>query len=500
MINEVYNNNIFKLEFPYTFEFTVNEKKNILAENTKVRFVTTPGIIIEENLISVGTYTSPEWVIGNMQNESFGGRFNAIITDDSISTFTITAIVSTTTNESIIQNNIGKWTWNGIPNNQLDSLRREKIFNIPLDDLGGTQNPTEQDVIDWANTNLEQTDLKNGTVITYNSDPFTMSVAYINGTINIDAGSTNQKITEIYINGVKFTQEFLIDSSANFNESTFKTFLESSCDSLGFTATFLITDNIDEVSSEIQIASTINTGIYNLVIRSIHDTEYDYSFPTDPFYIATTPSGKYKSPNFIWTLNENFSGYEPILFHKSKDNGLISYVSSSGNDLTAEIGNPDKPYKTINRAILETDNLGRIIVDVHNNFREFYGFDINFGFSNKIIMNCSIYGIADGLQLQGYKAYTMSALREYKQIIITGFIAVENTPILLEGFNLFSGKGVFIKDLALVSYNDIPEISLGLQPTVKKILVQNVTSNYLGVNTQITEQGQAILRHHIYEI
>jgi hypothetical protein len=511
MISVVKEYQIFKVGGLYPFEIQVNETKNVSADNTVVTFTPADGVTIQLDQISQGAYSSNVWTIGSMVGKgSQTGKFNVLLSDPDLKEFVITAVITTTSNELNLENNLGSWTFKGFSESDIVRSLFENTIAVDSGAFSNPDNPTNEELEVWVDANVPEGDQTNGTMLTYNSDPFNQSVNYTNATLTISqfADTTSNFIGGfVYVNGAFYNLtvgDSEISTSASFDEAAYQVALNAMAADLGFSTTFIVTDNLDG-SGEITIEVQNNDGIYDLVFKTyrlfgvngeVKYWRYDGVDSDGSLYVKTESTGKYKSPNYIWSLNAGLSGYDIVPIHKTTYDGNVLYVAEDGNDETAEIGNRNKAYKTLNWALIEGDGGSKIKVLATETFESFYGFTIPT--AKKVFFECNIVGgIPNGLTLTGF-VNNGFLIQISGSFINTGY----GVELLIDGDQ--TTPGVMLKDCLFslssgdpVKANSSVPIIGGI--SVRNIVIQNVVSNNATDPAFVNELGETILINLAYQ-
>lgn len=357
---EVNNFIVFKDGADYSLSVHITEQNNQLAKNTTVTFSILDrdddpivgDITITSSSIPVGTtFASNVWTIGDIQNETKQGSFIITINSDTIDYAKIIATAATTSNETVLENNIGTYIYNGISFENLYKGLEEKTFVVPTSAFADNDNPTEAELITWVDANLSDADKLNGTILTYNPLNFVEGEVFQNFAVNFPTNGAANEFGSITINGSTFYSNppgYDITDSASFDEVSAEAWIQAVIDAeSGIAGTVTLTDEID-LNDRIIVSISNQTGISSFTAND-YLAGNTYSPTSDESYMGN--NGGRKTDLYVWVLNSFGSGYKITEQKKAETIDQIAYVSGGGNDVSAEIGDTHKTFATIDGAI-----------------------------------------------------------------------------------------------------------------------------------------------------
>lgn len=494
----------------YEFQFAFNENSSIFsADDAKVTFTLENSAekdllnaSVEEVSIPFGTYTSPVWDIGDVSaSESELAIFKLVITSDTVKYAKVIVTAETTSNEKILKNNIGEFIFEPIDRTSIEHVVEEtvdeSVSEVPSSAFADSTAPTTAEVQTWAEANLTDFQLKNGTHLTYNSNPYTEDITWEDISITLDV-SGESTIGSFYFNktSVDITSVNDVTSSANFDETGFKAAIDAEFANEGIIGTVVITDNIDS-SSEVVISITNQTGIW--YVRTYTGTKYYYPSTLT----KTTVTGR-KTPDHIWVIN-NSGGTNTVtkIYQANQqynNNNLYSsqriFVNTiTGSDENGEIGDPDRPFKTLEYVTgrLLTNEYSSIVCHINEGLEPFYIQYINLQFSTlKLYCDARTRNMTPASAIFIREHSTSGSGR----IVVEGRIHTRENSPGIEGIENCGYRQLVLKDLTIYQ-----ESSLGSSPILGassgpiEVVCMNVKTNQTtDINANIVEVGESIFR------
>lgn len=495
MADFTYKGQIFKVGNEFTFNVptkingtagaTQNDvnvdilvKTNDIADNGKVN--------ISEVSLETGTYTDPTWNLGTVTvGDENLGEFKFTVVGSDVTSVEISATIRTDKNNS---NNVITYRWEGTSGDSSHELADEDVFEVPTSAFALDYLPTDAELLTWIDSNLDEYEQRNGTHLVYNSNPYAETITWedISITLDVSAAST---IGSLSINEVTVDISSANDvtSSANFDEAAFKALIEAEITSQGLSGGVVVTDDID-ASDEVVITISPQAGIWSIIVL-VGSTAYY------PQTITKTSITGRRNPDHMWVLNNDAGSIKVSKIYQAHKEitvpnlgvGNTFWVDPTyGSNETGEIGDPDRPFKTLNYVTSRlANNFSRIF---YKNHRNTDSTPTIIGFVNLQGMKLIIDNVVNGASALLFLDHGNDA---DTRIVVTGEVIKSSGSFISGVEHMLDGELVF-KDL-VVEVNGAVDIATAASGPVE-VLCLNVKTNSQTQDANITETGEAIFR------
>lgn len=493
MADVIYTGQVFKVgkEFTFRIPTRINGKIGSTQDNVEVNFVVKTNnvadngkITISDVSLDIGTYADLKWSMGTVTvGQGYIGNYIFTVVDTDVTSVEIEATIKT---DKKIENNVVTYRWEGIDHDSIIELIGEDVVEVPSSAFAINSAPTDEEVEAWADANLTDYQKINGTHLVYNSDPYAETIVWNDINITVDT-STGTTIGGFLINDEPMALSGIQDvtSSAAFDEAAFKTAIEAHLTTLGITAGVLVTDNID-ASDEVVIAITPQSGIWSIVVSAGNNNYF-------PETVTKTSISGRKTPNHIWVANNDEGSmaitkiYQAPTTENNNGVGNVFYIDQvSGNNTTGEIGDPGRPFKSLEYVVGRLANAGSVIyMRRHTNEPgiSVYGLnlqgiklhiDYNLYFSNGTALNFSAHGSDSDTKI------IVSGL-VYNSSLGSSFVVSEAVD-----------KELVLKDMVAISAFGITDF---ITSTVaREVQCINVKTNVNTLDANVVEVGEAVFR------
>jgi len=466
--------------------------------DVKVEITIPTGVTFTHANITRGTYDSTDpalhvWNIGTLQpGETLNGETCFTVADSCEGPFEFPLVLSSGSCATCCGNDEDCITITGISCCEvlacIELSNNEQVYEVPSSAFADTSRPTLAELNTWA-TNVANVPLisqDNGTVLVYNRLSFVENIVYSDINVSLTSlgpAEANTKIFRVVINGTNYDQDFPATSDAAFDEVAFKNFIDASMATEGVTGTVVVTEDIDG-STQVDVDITVNVGIDSFGIVSKSDITDPLESSYDLANGAYTNNGGRKSFEYIWVMNDDGGMISITEVFKAQNDGKVLYVRTGGFDAVAELGDPNRPYKTLKRALREATSSDLIKVYLQGDENLIVNFEDFAGRKVKVIGESEDDSAIVVLN-------TNNNVDSATLLTITGDFRTTNATTPIELDSSFTDQ-VFIRDAILINDGSVPAVS---SDATTNILVQNVVTNVIIANedSDVVQEGQSFI-------